>query len=222
VNKSLEKVVSPDAKITPERTTVLEAELGWTLDDRFGLSVNGFYTGIKDPIIYSFDEMAMTEFYVNRRSTETLGGELELHSQVGIVKSALAYSFYAAVGERVPEYEVSGQGALLAAPQHKLSARATVEVLPRLFDTPTHNVLAGRWAFTGVSPTTAVQLDAVVLFDVAIVAENVGGTGLELGLIGHDLFDRLEQFPQPYTGGHAPLFGRGRQVMLRVGYALGW
>lgn len=220
-NKSLEKVLSADGKITPERTTVLEAELGWTLDERFSASINGFYTGIQDPIIYSFDEMLMTEFYANRASTQTAGAEIELRSRIGKVKSSLSYAFYAALGERVPEYEVPGQSVLLGAPQHKVAARVSAEVLPKVFVTPTFALLAGRWAYTAASPDAPIELGVEPLLDLAITAEDVGGTGLELGLIAHDLLDHTDQFPQPYAGGHAPLFGRGRMVMARLAFAYG-
>lgn len=220
-NKSLEKVLSADGKITPERTTVFEAELGWTLDERFSASINGFYTGIQDPIIYSFDEMLMTEFYANRASTQTAGAELELRSRLGKVKSSLSYAFYAALGERVPEYEVPGQSVLLGAPQHKLAARVSAEVLPKVFVTPTFALLAGRWAYTAASPDAPIELGVEPILDLAITAEDVGGTGLELGLIAHDLLDHTDQFPQPYAGGHTPLFGRGRMVMARVAFAYG-
>lgn len=33
------------------------------------------------------------------------------------------------------------------------------------------------------------------------------------------LLDSRDVFAQPYLGGHAPLFGVGRQILLSLGYA---
>jgi hypothetical protein len=93
--------------------------------------------------------------------------------------------------------------------------------LPKVFVTPTFALLAGRWAYTAASPDAPIELGVEPILDLAITAEDVGGTGLELGLIAHDLLDHTDQFPQPYAGGHTPLFGRGRMVMARVAFAYG-
>lgn len=220
LNKSLEKVVDPNNEVTPERTTVIEAELGYQLAGVGRVTVNGFYTQIDDPIIYTYDEAADQETYFNRGQTKTAGAELELASQLGPVRTTLGYSFYAAVGDAVEDYAVPGTSALLAAPQHKLVARLSWEVARKVIVAPSLVLMAGRYAYTPTSPDAPEALPTEALVGLTVSAEDVGGlSGLGLALSGHDLLDTVARFPQPYAGGHAPLFGSGRQVMLRLSYA---
>ena len=81
--------------------------------------------------------------YFNRGQTKTAGAELELASQLGPVRTTLGYSFYAAVGDAVEDYAVPGTSALLAAPQHKLVARLSWEVVSKVIVAPS---LVVKWA----------------------------------------------------------------------------
>lgn len=217
MNKSLEKALSPDNEISPERTSVLEAELGWTWIEGTGVTANLFYTRIADPIIYFFDETLGAEGYVNRNQTATLGGELEGRWRHAFGQAFLAYAYYQAVGERVPEYEVEGRASLLGAPRHKITGRAIFRLGKRVFLTPTVAAVIGRHAFAS-DPDEPEDIGAELLVGLTLAAQDVGLPGLGLALIGHDLLDTREVFPQPYAGGHALLPGPGRQILLRISY----
>lgn len=220
VNKSLEKIVDPDNEVQPERTTVLEGEVGYQVAGLGRITANGFYTQISDPIIYTYDEVAEQETYFNRGQTQTAGLELEVAAQLGPTRSTLGYSFYTALGERVPDYEVPGSGALLAAAQHKLTARVVWEVYRKITVAPSLALTAEQYGYTAESPDVPESLPVKALIGLSVAAEDLGGImGLGASLTAHDLLDQVEAFPQPYFGGHAPLFGSGRQVVLRVSYA---
>ncbi len=219
-NKSLEKIVDAANEVRPERTTVLEGEIGYQRDGLGRVTLNGFYAQISDPIIYTYDEMADQETYFNRGNTQTAGFELELATQLGPTRSTLGYSFYTALGERVEDYEVPDSGALLGAAQHKLTARVVWEVWRKITVAPSLALLAGQHAYTADSPDVPEALPVKALVGLAVMAEDIGGVmGLGASLTAHDLLDQVETFPQPYFGGHAPLLGSGRQIVLRLSYA---
>ncbi len=217
LNKSLEKTLSPDNEVRPERTTVLEAEIGWQYQEGTSITGNLFFTRIQRPIIYFYDEGLDSEGYVNRNQSATWGGELEARHRFDFGSAFLAYAYYQAVGERVEEYAVEGQGALLGAPRHKLSGRATFTPLRWLQLTPSLAWVFDRYAFS-TSSDAPEALGSELLLGLTVAAQDIGLPGLEVALIGHDLLNQVESFPQPYNGLHAVLPGAGRQVLLRLAY----
>ncbi|MBK6685582.1 MAG: TonB-dependent receptor plug domain-containing protein [Deltaproteobacteria bacterium] len=221
MNKSLEKAVDPNNRVKSERTTVLEAELGYQLDEGLQLTANTFYALVKDPIIYTFVADADAEAYLNRGQTATFGAELEARANQEWVDGMLSYSIYRSAGEIPEEYRVPDSKALLGAPQHKVTARLIFKLPYQLRVTPTLAWSFGRWAYTAASPMAPEQLAHEVLVGLAATASDVGVSGLDLALIAHDLLDQVEAFPQPYSGGHAPLSGSGRMMMLRLSYEYG-
>lgn len=221
MNKSLEKVVDPNNRVKSERTTVLEAEVGYQLDEGTRFTANAFYGLVKDPIIYTFVADADAEAYFNRGQTATFGAEVEARANQELVDGMLSYSIYRSAGEIPEEYRVPDSKALLGAPQHKVTARLIFKLPYQLRVTPTLAWSFGRWAYTAASPTAPEQLAHEVLVGLAATASDVGVSGLDLALIAHDLLDQVEAFPQPYSGGHAPLPGSGRMMMLRLSYEYG-
>ena len=82
--------------LTPERTTVLEGEVGMQISERIYASVNVFDLTIRDPIIYSADPGTNADIYQNFRRTGSRGVEAEvrMHDRRGSL--ALGYSYYTA------------------------------------------------------------------------------------------------------------------------------
>lgn len=218
LNKSLEGAVDPDNKVSLERTSVLEAELGYRITDELSVVGNGFITQIKDPIIYTYVVDADAEAYFNRGQTATMGGELEGRLRHDSIDAMVSYAYYRRLGETVEEYAVPGSLSLLGAARHKLSGRVLIEVMPNLVITPSFSLSFGRYAYSAESPDSPGPMDPELLVGLSATARNLGLPGLDLTLFAHDLFDTVEQFPQPYTGGHAPLPGPGRQIGLRLSY----
>jgi outer membrane receptor protein involved in Fe transport len=218
LNKSLEGAVDPDNKVTLERTSVLEAELGYRITDEVSVVGNGFITQIKDPIIYTYVVDADAEAYFNRGQTATFGGELEGRLRDDALDVMVSYAYYRRLGETVEEYAVPGSSSLLGAARHKLSGRVIIEVMPELVIAPSFSLSFGRYAYSAESPEVPGPLDPELLVGLAATGRNLFVPGLDVTVFAHDLFDTIEQFPQPYTGGHAPLPGPGRQIGLRLSY----
>jgi outer membrane receptor for ferrienterochelin and colicins len=219
-NKSLEKLVDPDNEISRERTTVFEAEVGYQLLDGLQLTANGFYTRIDDPIIYVYDEVTEGETYFNGQRAETAGAELQVDLRMPRVRGQASYNYYATLGTVVEDYAVPDKRVRLGAPQHKLTARVQVEVFPRIFVTPTLVFQSQRYGYTVADEAAPVRIDDQVLLGLGVTAQDLVVPGLEAGLFAHNLLDQTDTFIQPYFGGHGPLPGPGRQLMLRLAYRL--
>ncbi len=216
-NASLERGVDPDNRVTRERATVLEAEVGYEPVPGLSFTANGFLTQLDDPIIYQFDPME-GETYRNLDSLTTAGGEGLVTWRFRRGALMASYAYYHALGDPLEDYATGDPASRLAAPRHKLSARFSYEVIPGLVRvTPTLVWLGERWGFVA-GRDDAARLDDQVLLGVGVTADEVGVRGLGLGLFAHDLFDQTDSFPQPYAGGHGLLPGTGRQIMLRASY----
>lgn len=216
------KTLNKDVRI--ERTTVFEAELGYTLPSGFSVTANGFVTMVRDPIIYFVEEttvngqMIEQEGYRNQNETATAGYELQAQLEVNRFRGFLSYSYYQRILNPVRDYEVPDTRSLLAGPRHKITARLTIELLNWLRATPSLSWMIDRHAFTPRDPNRPLRLPNEALLGLALNAEDIGVRGFDVGVVGHDLLNQTEAFPQPYAGGHAVLPGRGRQVMLRLSY----
>jgi hypothetical protein len=83
--------------------------------------------------------------------------------------------------------------------------------------------MGSRYAVTGMNTVDQTYLVTAVgprlLLGLSARYQDLGMRGLSLGLVANDLLDSRDVFVQPYRGGHAPLPGVGRQVLLSLGYA---
>ncbi len=217
-NKSLEKQLDATNEISRERVSVFEAEVGYQVFDGLQLTANAFVTNIDDPIIYVFDEDSGEETYFNGDSALTAGTELQADLRMRKVRGQISYSYYAALGDPIADYEVPGRNVRLGAPQHKLAARASVEVLPQIYVTPTLVYQARRYGFAAGNEDAPQRIDDQLLLGLGFTAQDLGVPGLEAGLFAHNLLNQTDTFIQPYTGGHGVLPGAGRQFMLRLAY----
>ncbi len=217
-NASLERVVFPDNVVRREQTTVLEAEVGYEPVEGLIATVNGFYTQIDDPLVYTFEE-GVGETYVNGDQVFTAGVEAQLSWVLPEGLAVLNYAYYHVIGETLEDFAVPDPASRLAAPRHKLTARLTYDIVPRLLRvTPSVVWLGERWGFAAGAGDEPVRLDDQWLLGLAVTSEDLGLPGFGVGLFAHNLLDQVQTFPQAYAGGHAVLPGPGRQIMLRLSY----
>lgn len=205
--------------LVPERTRVVEVEVGRRFGDWLFVTANAFDIAITDPIVYTYDQATSSELYKNYKSTGTRGAEVEARLSGHAVQVHASYSFYSAAGRNEVElYRVpTAANLLLAMPAHKVVLDATFFASADLAVTPSVMVMSPRYASLGQDAGAAAEPTAV-LVDVFASRRNVGVKGLEVGLGVHNLLNQNVRFAQPYTGGHASLPGPTREVLLRVSY----
>ncbi len=215
---STENVNLEATTIRPERTTVLEAEVGWQISELAYVSANVFDVTIRDPIVFAFDG---AETYSNLDRTGSRGAEAEVVLGRGPAVLSASYSFYTAAGKNeVPAYAVAGSRALLVGfAGHKVVATAKLRPDRSVLVVPALTFLSPRAAYDGTEAAgapAAGRVGARTTFDLFVAWQDVGAQGLELGAGVKDLFDQGVPLVQPYPGGHEPLPAGGREVWLRL------
>ena len=210
--------------LTPERTTVVEAEAGMQIAEGMFASVNVFDLTIHDPIIYSADPATGVQSYQNFRRTGSRGVEAELRMRDRRGSLTLAYSYYTAGPKnQVDLYATPDPARVLAFPSHKLSVRASVNVVEHLSLDPSATWISGRYTATGTDSSGAPTFATAgpqFLLNVFATARDLGFNGLDLGLGVYNLLDVADDYIQPYNSSHAPLPGPSREWVARLSYQI--
>jgi hypothetical protein len=215
--------LAPDpAALTPERTRVVETEVGYSIDAHNFLTFNGYWLRINKTIVYLVNDDG-SEGYQNFAHTGSVGFEADYKLRYKWGYFSANYSYYAAQDNEVPSYAVPGHAtAMLGIPQHKVTLHGAYKVWKNLRVAPSLIVTSRPWAFTepgdGMGVGTLSHADRIALVNIFVSYRDVGVKGLEAGIGTYNLLDNANNFYQPYDGGHAPMRGGPRQLLLRVGY----
>jgi hypothetical protein len=225
MNYTLEHAIDPSNRVRPEETDVMEAEIGYELPSGLQLVTNGFVGIIENPILYTYDPATGSESYFNGGRTGTFGGEAELRWTGKTASLDCSYAYYHALSGLPDDYRVDGvAGATLGAPQHKGVVRGSWRPTRHWLVGGTAIAFGKRYATTGFNTSDQTYVITSIaprlLLGLSLRYRDLGLRGLLVGLTVNDLLDSRDVFAQPYLGGHAPLPGVGRQVMLSLGY--GW
>ncbi len=213
---------SPD--VTPEKTTVFEVELGYELTDYLFLVTNGFFSMIDRPLVYYYDEGALTEGYRNYKKTGTAGVEAELKFKLRGHYADLSYGFYHPAGQNeITTYAVPGHDdVLLGFAQHKLGLSGGVALAKDLTFNVTGSLLFGdRYGYVAVDADGASVLkkfDPELILNANLMYRNLGVRGLFVQIGARNLTNSEIWYIQPYDNWHAPLPGPSAEVFVKVGY----
>ncbi len=215
--------ISINPSIKPEKTTALEFEIGYQLKYDMFLSANIFNVSIDDPIVYGVVDNR--EAYFNYPRTGTRGVELEYVAKNAWGSLDATYSFYTAVDNQVPQYNVPGvSSALLAFSQHKWTLNSSIVLLDGAVTVnPSLLAYGKRYGFASVDASGVPivrTFPPLMLVNAFVLYRNAFLHGLDLGVGAYDIFNQQFEFIQPYDGGHAPLPGPGRELTIRASYSL--
>ncbi len=210
-----------DDGIRPELTRVAELELGYQLSRKSILTVNVFDITTNNPIVYLTDS-ANNDIYTNYGSGGSQGIEAEyrLRGKEGYL--TVNYAFYTVSNkDRVEDYKVAEHwNTLLAFANHKLNINASRSLTKNLSINPSLSFIGERWGYHFDADSAAAVLKSfkpVILANLFVWYESPV-KGLQFGAGVYDLFDQRFHFIQPYNGGHAPLPGPSREILLRLRY----
>jgi outer membrane cobalamin receptor len=209
--------------LDPERTTVFEAEAGYEIGEHMFAAVNAFDTTIKKPIIYEYDRDTMAELYQNFSRTGTRGLELDYRVRYPRASAEVNYSYYSAAGKNDADaYRVPGHdGVLLAFPAHKVAMTGSFDLHRGLSFNPSAVIYGPRYGYTAAdadgNPLIRRQAPTA-LVNLHLRYRDLLVPGLELGAGVYDVADQRLQYLQPYSGGHPPLPGSGREFVVRLAY----
>lgn len=209
---------NPDIK--PERVRAVEAEVGYRLADRMFVTANVFDITLDETIVYTFDDDGVDNYY-NLGRSGSQGAELEIQGRAGPADVFGSYVFYTAAKNRVEPYSVPGHDdALLAAPQHKVSAGGRVRLPRNVYLGATAVNLGARFAYRGDGAGGSVlhrERPITLVNAYAGWREPVSRLDVSVGV--YNLFDEPYDFIQPYDGSHPPIPGEPREISARVSMA---
>jgi outer membrane receptor for ferrienterochelin and colicin len=237
---SIQNITLSAGGVRPEKTNVLELEVGYSFDEQFSLKANVFNTTIRNPIVYLSDDQG--ERYENFGRVGTRGFEVE-----GVWKSNWGYwkanySFYGAYENTVPVYAVPINGevlenefsdaqllsrtALLGMPQHKIASYASINISKTFSVNPTVMVVGRKYGYNAVLITdtqeipTIKQFNSQFFINLNLTKRDFLMKGLHCAWGVHNLLNQETLYIQPYNGFHAPLPGASRSFMARVSYQI--
>lgn len=213
--------ISLTPTIRPERTRVLEAEVGAELVDQTYLTANAFDIEILDPIVYFFDEATQTENYANFPRTGSRGIEVGAVWAPGFGRFDLSWTFATAGGlNTVDLYAIPGDTSrLLGMPLHKLVVSTALFLSDQVTITPSIILRSERGAVLSVDAdgnSVVEDLPASALVNVFLDVRDIV-PGLDFGLGVRNLLDEQFQIAQPYDSQHAPLPVFDRELQARIG-----
>ena len=212
-----------DAGIKPEKTQVIELEMGYQLTRKSFFTVNFYDITTNDPIVYFYDDSTFMDTYINGDASGTRGIEAEYRIKQTWGYVNLNYAFYTAAGkDKIEDYEVSEDDkALLGFSNHRLNLNASVKIGKGLFITPTISFYSARWGYTSVDTvdnSILEKFDPTALVNLFIRYQPI--KGLTIGAGVYDMFNQRFAFIQPYNGYHAPLPGPSREFVFKLQYDL--
>lgn len=209
--------------IQPEKTTVIEFESGVKIGKSFYITGNLFDITTKDPIVFYYDNESDQDLYQNSDETGTQGVEFDFQWKFAHGYIDIGYGYYSAVNKnRLNDYKVPDKpGALLGLANHKLSLNALVKISGHWSINPGliwSGAKYGTVAINDLNETVTGKYDPLLLVNFGLRVEELLTKGLAMNLSIHNILNQNEKYLQPYNGGHAPLPGASRQILLSVSY----
>ncbi|WP_375562579.1 TonB-dependent receptor plug domain-containing protein [Bernardetia sp. OM2101] len=218
--------LSINQSIKPERTTVIESEIGYIFSPNFSSTINFYDITTKDPIVY-FVESNTIEGYTNENETGTRGAELELRykGKKGFVE--VTYSYYTAAGKTIVNTSAvsEGRNQLLGLAPQKLTLWANRTIYKNLKLNTSVVWLSSRYAYNQETQNGELILkkfDTNTLFNISLMYKDFLRNGINVSIGVKDLFNQSPPFMQPYDGAHAPLSNISREFLFRINYNLNW
>uniref|UniRef100_A0A7C4UHH2 TonB-dependent receptor n=1 Tax=candidate division WOR-3 bacterium TaxID=2052148 RepID=A0A7C4UHH2_UNCW3 len=209
--------LTPDIK--PERTNIYEIESGFKMSKQLYFTFNIFDISIYKLIVYYtyYDSLNQTNYegYKNEGNIETMGFETELRYKKDWVSFYATYSYYFAHKNNVELYKVpeditSDKYILLGFPHHKITFNSNI-YMNRIKINPSMIYLSERYS-------TEKKFPQIFLLNLYCTIDNILIKGVDLGLGIYNILNADFDFIQPYDGGHPPLPGPSREMIIKLNY----
>jgi iron complex outermembrane recepter protein len=219
--------LSLNKDLDPEKTKVVEFEVGYKLTEEIFFTANVFWMNIDNMITYRYDPDTEEEGYSNYENVTNIGMELEYKIRQNWGYAAVNYSYYTVQENNVELYSAADltDNALLAFPNNKINLIASFRLNKDITINPTLTFLGTRYGYRTVKWITdeiplsiLEEFDPITLLNLYINYNNLISEGLSLGVGVYDLLGADYEYIQPYNSYHAPLPGTTREIFVRLGY----
>jgi outer membrane receptor for ferrienterochelin and colicin len=226
---SLQNILLHPTGAKPEKSTVLELELGYQFTPEMLLAVNAFHITTNDILIYGSQTQndEFEEWYENYNKAGSKGIELVYSIRKKNWYSNVTYSYSEALTDntvdiyRVPQTTKQYVGMS----RHKFTLNTNVNLSKHLNINPTITTGSKRYAFTALDADeepVATALDPYVLVNIFMNYRNIV-PGLTLGAGVYDIFNERPGIAQAYHGGEStykPIPGRSREYVVKLSYQI--
>jgi outer membrane receptor for ferrienterochelin and colicin len=210
--------------IKPEFTNVTECEIGYQLTKHSLLSFNVFDIDTKLPIVYfTSQENNDDDYYTNSGSSGSQGIEAEYKYKSKWGQINVNYAFYSTANKtKIPTYQTGESSSLLAFANHRINFSSQFKFNAHFSANISASYFSKRWYVSGYDTSGNSILDQTkpILLLNCFLQFKSEKKGLNIGVGVFDLLNEKFAFIQPYNGGHAPLPGPSREIVVRIQYNL--
>jgi outer membrane cobalamin receptor len=212
--------------IKPEKTNVVELELGYKMNDNMFLTSNLFYILINDPIVYTLDVDADVENYENFKKTGTQGIELQYIAKYSKWSLDFSYAFYSAknLNEVLPySVEIDGDvnaNLLKGSPQHKFTLKGAYNFNENISVAPSFVYMGERHGYL-LDDQEQSGFEPTLLINVFILYKNIVLKNLDAGIGIYNILNEDYRAIQPYgtfESAEAPYPTGGTEFTLKLSY----
>jgi outer membrane receptor for ferrienterochelin and colicin len=227
-NLNTELILEED--VVPEKTEVIEFEMGYLITSKMTLNANLYTITIKDPIVFTVldvnDDGVDDEIYKNFPKAGTVGFETEYKFKDKWGYVTINYSYYAADKNKVVHYEVPQTSkSVLGHANSRITAYASFKVGKNFSINPSVFYTGKQYGQFGITPDEEAiinEIDPITNFNLYFNVNNLLTKNLTLGFGMFDVFDGGRLFVQPYDGGTFPMPGIGREFVVKLSYDFKW
>ncbi|MBL7812819.1 MAG: TonB-dependent receptor [Bacteroidetes bacterium] len=217
------QIINGVPQLKPEFSNTYELEFGLTKSTKMDITASAFLNKTAQTIIYVGDITG--EYYSNSAPVGTMGVELFARLQpASFLRLIAGFGYYSPNTQdtfyRVPEQKANYG---LSPLKGNLSLRWDLEKLMNL----SRSFFSISYLYQGVKygfkDTTGVQSFKPGHFlNLTLDVKNIAGSGFDAGIGVYDVMNTGLTYVQAYDGGHAPLPGAGREILLRFRYNIGF
>ena len=211
-----------DPGINPEKTHVTEVEFGYSLSKNMLLTANGYYIQIIHPIVFFVDESNPIGTYKNFNQAGSAGFEIEYKMKQLWGGISANFSYFNSQGiNKVPYYNSGLDGkSVLAFPGSRVNFHANLKISKVLSINPSTNITSKRYGVTGLDQNGEYiysQFNPQMISNIFLRAKS---KNIDAGIGIYNVSDERQIYLQPYSGGHAPLPGLGREFLVTIQYSV--
>lgn len=211
--------------IHSEYTRVGEIELGYQITRKSIITINGYNINTSEPIVYytTQDSSSITDNYKNYGKSGSIGLEAEYKMKDKWGYLSVNYALYSVLHKsRIDDYRTPNDMSLLGFSNHRVNLSANWNITKNLSINATASWYSKRYAVTSLDSlgqSIQTSLNPTTLIN-CFVRYETPVKGLTVGAGVYDLLNQKIKFIQPYNGGHAPLPGPSREIIVRIQYNL--
>lgn len=222
---SIENINDADSSgIKPEFTNVGEFEVGYQITRNSIITINIFDISTTQPIVYyTAIDSTNEDYYINNGASGSQGIEAEYRYKSKWGQVSLNYAYYTAANKsRIPTYQTPENSSLLGFANHRLNLTTHINFNKYFSGNLSASYFSKRWQVAGFDTTGTSffdQTDPILLLN-CFFQVSLPKIGMNIGTGVYDILNQKFAFIQTYDGGHAPLPGPSREVVLRVQYNL--